>query len=158
MKRNRWLCLAMAGLMTASMFLAGCGGNGNSTTAAGGETKAGGTQGATEANAGAGTETGAATTGKDSLIIGHWGDPPSLDPNNSMNDCSMRVTTNVFDTLVRMDEHFKAQPCIAESWTCLLYTSNWIWNRSSLQRRIRNTACTIMDAMEAGPPMFWEMR
>ena len=117
MKRNRWLCLAMAGLMTVSMFLAGCGGNGNSTTAAGGETKAGGTQGTTEANAGAGTETGAATTGKDSLIIGHWGDPPSLDPNNSMNDCSMRVTTNVFDTLVRMDEHFKAQPCIAESWT-----------------------------------------
>ena len=53
---------------------------------------------------------------KDTLIIGHWSDPPSLDPNNALNDCSMRVTTNVFDTLVRMDAHFTPQPCIAESW------------------------------------------
>lgn len=53
---------------------------------------------------------------KDTLIIGHWNDPPSLDPNNSLNDCAMRVTTNVFDTLVRMDAHFTPQPCIAESW------------------------------------------
>ena len=64
------------------------------------------------------SDLGESTKTKDTLIIGHWSDPPSLDPNNALNDCSMRVTTNVYDTLVRMDAHFTPQPCI-----CLLYTS-----------------------------------
>lgn len=105
--RKRWLCLMMAGMMAMSTALAGCGGGGTESTAAGnggGETTAG-------------TEAQGETTGaKDTLVIGHYGDPPTLDPNNAMNDCSMRITTNIYDTLVRMDEHFQAQPCLAESW------------------------------------------
>ena len=70
-------------------------------------------------NTGSGTETsgGAAASAKDTMIIGHWGDPPTLDPNNAMNDCTFRVTTNVYDTLVRMDSSFASQPCLAESWS-----------------------------------------
>lgn len=56
-------------------------------------------------------------TVKDTLILGHWGDPPTLDPNNALNDCAMRVTTNVYDTLIRMNSHFEPEGYLAESWT-----------------------------------------
>ncbi len=97
--KRKGMCLFMAMVLTVSVLFAGCGDD------------------AGDAPKTENTEEGAAGEVKDSLIIGHYGDPPSLDPNNSLNDCAMRVTTNIYDTLVRMDEHFKAQPCIAESWT-----------------------------------------
>lgn len=98
--RRKWICVAAAAVLTLSAVLSGCGSNNDKGT----DDK--------------GKKTETADSGKkDSMVIGHWGDPPSLDPNNSLNDCAMRVTTNVYDTLVRMDGHFKAQPCIAESWT-----------------------------------------
>lgn len=100
--RKRWISVALAAVLGLSVIFAGCGSGSD------GEKK--------EKEAAAGTSEADAGT-KDSLVLGHWGDPPSLDPNNSMNDCAMRVTTNIYDTLVRMDGHFKAQPCIAESWT-----------------------------------------
>lgn len=93
MKMKKWLSLAIAGAMVLSVALVGC------------APKPGPSSSGSEVYA-----------EKDTLIIGHWSDPPSLDPNNALNDCSMRVTTNVYDTLVRMDAHFTAQPCIAESW------------------------------------------
>ena len=93
MNMKKYLSFALATVMLLSLALSGCGNASDSSSASG--------------------EPGAP---KDTLVIGHWSDPPSLDPNNSMNDCSMRITTNVFDTLVRMDEHFTPQPCIAESW------------------------------------------
>ena len=93
MKMKKWLALAVGGSLILSLALAGCG------------TKPGG--------ASSGSPSGEK---RDTLILGHWSDPPSLDPNNALNDCAMRVTTNVYDTLVRMDGNFTAQPCIAESW------------------------------------------
>lgn len=93
MKMKKWLSLAIAGAMVLSVTLVGC-----------------------APKPGPSSSGSAVSAEKDTLIIGHWSDPPSLDPNNALNDCSMRVTTNVYDTLVRMDAHFTAQPCIAESW------------------------------------------
>lgn len=90
MKWKNWLALILSGALL--LTLASCG------------------------SSPGGTPSGGSQERTDTLILGHWSDPPSLDPNNSMNDCAMRVTTNVYDTLVRMDAHFTAQPCIAESW------------------------------------------
>ena len=93
MKMKKWLALAVGGSLIFSLALTSCG-----------------------------TKPGAASSGspsgekRDTLVLGHWNDPPSLDPNNSLHDCAMRVTTNIYDPLIRMDEHFTAQPCIAESW------------------------------------------
>ena len=53
---------------------------------------------------------------KDTLKIAHHGDVPSLDTHNALNDNSMRVMTNIYDPLVRMDKDFKPVPCIAEEW------------------------------------------
>ncbi len=53
---------------------------------------------------------------KDTLKIAHHGDVPSLDTHNALNDNSMRVMTNIYDPLVRMDKDFKPVPCIAEDW------------------------------------------
>ena len=48
------------------------------------------------------------------MKIAHHGDVPSLDTHNALNDNSMRVMTNIYDPLVRMDKDFKPVPCIAE--------------------------------------------
>lgn len=53
---------------------------------------------------------------KDSLIIGQYGDPPNLDTHNCINDNGMRVNTNIYDYLVRLDKDYNPVPNLAESW------------------------------------------
>lgn len=58
------------------------------------------------------------TTGKDKLVIGHYGDTPNFDTHNNLNDNGMRINMTIYDPLVRMDnETYEIKPCIAESWS-----------------------------------------
>lgn len=98
---TRITALALAGCMMFVGVLTGCGSK----------------SGDSGKQAGEKTEQGSSVTGgKDSLIIGQYGDAPNLDPHNCLNDNAMRVMINIYDPLVRMDENFKPVPCVAEKW------------------------------------------
>lgn len=95
---KKFLAVILAASMALSMI--GCG---NKTASNGGDST-------NTAQAGA--------TGKDTLIIGHYGDTPNFDTHNNLNDNGMRINMAIYDPLVRMDnETYEIKPCIAESWS-----------------------------------------
>jgi len=105
MKRFTAVLLA---LVMAVSFASGCGNTSQpsveTTPAAAGEQND------------ASSDSGTSSTAKDTLMIAHYADAPNLDPMNSLNDCAMRITTNIYDPLIRMDKDFQPVPCLAESW------------------------------------------
>lgn len=99
--------------LSLALTLAACGGE--TPTADSGPTAPDG-----EASADAGQENTAPSdsAGKDTLVIGHYGDTPNFDTHNNLNDNGMRINMTIYDPLVRMDNTtYEIQPCIAESWT-----------------------------------------
>lgn len=111
-------------LITAAamaMTMAACGGSTSESTAAG-DTPASDSQaqegGESGGDAAAESTAESASSGKDSLVIGHYGDTPNFDTHNNLNDNGMRINMAIYDPLVRMDNTtYEIKPCIAESWT-----------------------------------------
>lgn len=61
-------------------------------------------------------DTNGETGKRDNLIVAINSSPATLDPYGTTDLPAARVTTNVFDTLVRIDENNEVAPCLAESW------------------------------------------
>lgn len=88
---NKKVSLLVAMILVLSLVFTGCGGN---ETPTGGETD----------------------EVRDTMKIGHHGDVPSLDTHNALNDNAMRVMTNIYDPLIRMNENYEIIPGVAERW------------------------------------------
>lgn len=107
MKAKRWSSVILLLMLSMAVALTGCGGNG------GGGNKAAGTN--TGANTGAEAPAGSA---QDTLIVGRGGDSASLDPSIVTDGESLKITHQVFDSLLEYKEGTtEVQPSLAESWT-----------------------------------------
>ncbi len=128
--RKRWLSMALAAVMTASL-LAGCGGGGSTaaTTAAGEETTtAAGSEAGSEAAGGEETPAGeeAADRGN-SIVYAIDAEPETLDPGMCNYNKSSAVLLNLFNGLYRFsDDGSNVEPAMAEGHTVsddgLVYT------------------------------------
>ncbi len=113
MKKNtirRWLCMAMAAIVSVSV-LAGC--------ATGEQPSSGSTSG----NAGIGGTTGEVISSKDEMTIAVYGTVQSMFPGNDSKLPGAQLHTNLYDTLVTMDKEGNIQPLLAESWEQLSETT-----------------------------------
>ncbi len=113
MKRKKSLILLLALIMVLSIFAAACG---KSDTGTQGSTPSGQT-------GGTGGQTGGDTSGSDNgnaggtLIFGRGADSVSLDPAIVTDGESLRVTKNIFDTLLDYeDDSMIVIPALAEEW------------------------------------------
>lgn len=104
MKKFRSLtALMLTALLCLS--LAACGGSGSSS--------------APTASGDAGSSgTSADRTAKDTITIGHWQEPSSLDPQSNGILACWIVELQIFDTLVK-EQDGVVTPCLAESWEFL---------------------------------------
>ncbi len=115
--RKRWLSMALAAVMTASL-LAGCGGGGSTaaTTAAGEETTtAAGSEAGSEAAGGEETPAGeeAADRGN-SIVYAIDAEPETLDPGMCNYNKSSAVLLNLFNGLYRFsDDGSNVEPAMA---------------------------------------------
>ncbi|KZS48561.1 peptide ABC transporter substrate-binding protein [Paenibacillus glucanolyticus] len=108
MKVKRWSSLVMVLMLCTVVALAGCSGS-----------KSSGNNGA------AGTDTGETTepnnpsqSTQDTLIVGRGGDSSSLDPSIVTDGESLKITHQVFDSLLEYKEGTtEVQGSLAESWT-----------------------------------------
>ena len=55
-------------------------------------------------------------TEKDTLTVVISQDPDGFDPNANTNFAPHQVKSQIYETLVRLDENNEVQPCLAESW------------------------------------------
>ena len=55
-------------------------------------------------------------SGKDTLTVVISQDPDGFDPNANTNFAPHQVKSQIYETLVRLDENNEVQPCLAESW------------------------------------------
>ncbi len=53
---------------------------------------------------------------KDTITIAHWEEPTTLDPQAQGKMSCGAVTTQIYDTLVMLDENKQPVPCLAERW------------------------------------------
>ena len=54
-----------------------------------------------------------------SVVIALSSEPHTLDPRRAVDATGMRISSLIFQSLVRLDENLKLQPDLAESWTVL---------------------------------------
>lgn len=62
------------------------------------------------------TSTESSSGAKDSVIIGHYQEPATLDPNNQGDGAGFQVCANIYESLLMLDYDLKIQPSLAESW------------------------------------------
>jgi peptide/nickel transport system substrate-binding protein len=95
---KKHLLRTIALLMAVSMMLltVACGGSGDSQSQGGAE--------------------GEGAVARDNVVVAINASPATLDPYGTTDMPAARVTTNVFDTLVCIDENNEVAPCLAESW------------------------------------------
>ncbi|MCM3700406.1 ABC transporter substrate-binding protein [Paenibacillus macerans] len=106
MKAKRWSSIILLLMLSMAVALTGCGGNGGGNSAAG--TNKG-------ANTGAEAPSGSA---QDTLIVGRGGDSSSLDAAIVTDGESLKITHQVFDSLLEYKEGTtEVQPSLAEEWT-----------------------------------------
>ncbi|MED4957390.1 ABC transporter substrate-binding protein [Paenibacillus macerans] len=107
MKAKRWSSVILLLMLSMAVALTGCGGSG------GGGNKAAGTN--TGTNTGAEAPAGSA---QDTLIVGRGGDSSSLDPAIVTDGESLKITHQIFDSLLEYKEGTtEVQPSLAEEWT-----------------------------------------
>lgn len=101
-KRNivRIVSMALAVSMIAAMT-AGCGQSSDSKAGTGNEGEA---------------AAGGEASYKDTITIAHWEEPTTLDPQAQGKMSCGAVSTQIYDTLVTLDENGQPLPCLAESW------------------------------------------
>ncbi|RRJ61586.1 ABC transporter substrate-binding protein [Paenibacillus oralis] len=106
MKAKRWSSIILLLMLSMAVALTGCGGNGGGNSAAGTNK---GTNTGTEAPSG---------SAQDTLIVGRGGDSSSLDPAIVTDGESLKITHQVFDSLLEYKEGTtEVQPSLAEDWT-----------------------------------------
>lgn len=109
--KKRLIALVLA-MVTVLSLLAGCGGGASSTAA---PAPASGASGSTAAPAEVGGNVPATST-KDTLIVAVPDAPIHLDPQIQASIASYRVTTQIFDRLLSLDNEMNMVPGLAESW------------------------------------------
>jgi len=57
-----------------------------------------------------------APEGKTELVVAQAADPKSLDPHASNDNPSARITSQIYNALVELDDNMEVQPQLAESW------------------------------------------
>ncbi len=92
-RSTRLMALLMAAVMMT--LLVGCGGGSSSGNSSG---------------------NGGSTGYKDTITIAHWEEPTTLDPQAQGKMSCGAVTTQIYDTLVTLDENREPVPCLAKSW------------------------------------------
>lgn len=106
MKAKRWSSVILLLMLSMAVVLTGCGGNGGGNSAEG---------------TNKGTNTGAEApsgSSQDTLIVGRGGDSSSLDPAIVTDGESLKITHQVFDSLLEYKEGTtEVQPSLAEEWT-----------------------------------------
>lgn len=106
--KKRWTALALTLVLTLGL-LAGCGGQSGSSSAA--------APAASGSTAAPGSSAGSpATSTKDTLIVAVPDAPSYMDPQIQASIATYRVTTQIFDRLVSLDNDMNLVPGLAESW------------------------------------------
>ena len=106
--KRRMLALLTAAILLCGI-LAGCGGNPD-----------------TGSRSGTSTDSGSET--KDTLIVAIPDSPSYMDPQVQASIATFRVTTQMFDRLVSLDNDMNLVPGLAESWDVIGETTT-VWQR-----------------------------
>lgn len=112
-RTKKILSLLLACVMLLSIFTA-CSSKEASPAEASSESEVQSTAPA-DSSTSSGSET-ASTGAKDSVIIGHYQEPATLDPNNQGDGAGFQVCANIYESLLALDYDLKIQPCLAETW------------------------------------------
>ena len=117
--RKRNAVRAAAAALAATMVLTACGGGGgNETTAA-----AGGDTGSAAAGGDA-AASGSGEVGKTDITFAMGADIVTLDPAGQQDTTTSVIIKHVYSTLLDISDEGELVPDLAESYDCLLYTSD----------------------------------